>query len=98
MIGASGAIAGVLGAYLILHPFARIHTVIIIIIFVRIIYIPAIIVLSVWFFLQIFSSVAVSSTEGGGVAWYAHIGGFIAGFLLIRIFQKKRPLYIRFRH
>lgn len=98
MIGASGAIAGVLGAYLILHPFARIHTVIIIIIFIRIIYLPAIFLLSVWFFFQIFSSLTVSATEGGGVAWYAHIGGFIAGFLLIRIFQNKRPLYIRVRH
>ena len=98
MIGASGAIAGVLGAYLILHPFARIHTLIIIIIFIRIIYLPAILVLSVWFFIQIFSSLTVSATEGGGVAWYAHIGGFTAGFLLIRMFQKKRPLYIRVRH
>ncbi|MBN2288888.1 MAG: rhomboid family intramembrane serine protease [Candidatus Glassbacteria bacterium] len=95
MIGASGAIAGVLGAYLILHPFARVHTLLIIFIFIRVITLPAIVVLSFWFLIQLFSSLGPSGPHGG-VAWHAHIGGFVCGLLLIRFFQKShrsRPGY-----
>lgn len=84
LIGASGAVAGVLGAYLLLYPRAKVHTLFILIIFIKIIRIPAYILLTLWFILQI-----LSSAEGGAVAWYAHIGGFIAGFLLVKPFSKK---------
>jgi len=89
MIGASGAVSGVLGAYLVLHPFARVHTLVILIFFIQIIELPAILVLSVWFLMQIMSSFTAPA-GGAGVAWHAHIGGFVVGFLLIRFFQNRR--------
>lgn len=89
MIGASGAVSGVLGAYLILHPFAKVQTLVILIIFIQIIELPAILVLSVWFMLQIMNSLAAPA-GAAGVAWHAHIGGFVVGFLLIRFFQNRR--------
>lgn len=88
MIGASGAISGVLGAYILLYPMARVTVVIpILIIFYRV-KIPAMLVLGVWFLMQLYSSITTSS-EGGGVAFGAHIGGFIAGMLLIPLFKNK---------
>ena len=89
MIGASGAVSGVLGAYLILHPFARVHTLLILIIFIQIVELPAILVLSVWLMLQIINSLAAPA-GAAGVAWYAHIGGFVVGLLLIRFFQNRK--------
>ncbi len=89
MVGASGAVSGILGAYLILHPFARVKTLIIIIFFIRVIELPAIIVLGVWFMLQIFNSMSAPS-GAAGVAWNAHIGGFIVGLALIRFFQSRK--------
>ena len=94
MIGASGAIAGVLGAYLILHPFARVHTLLIIIIFVRVVTLPAIVVLSFWFLIQLMSSLSPAAHQGG-VAWHAHIGGFLAGLVLIRFFQSRHSRHTR---
>ena len=85
LIGASGAIAGVLGGYLLLYPRAKVDTLFILIIFIKIIRIPAFILLTLWFVLQV-----LNSMEGGSVAWYAHIGGFIAGFLLVKPFRKKK--------
>jgi membrane associated rhomboid family serine protease len=84
MIGASGAIAGVLGAYLILFPGARILTLLFIIIFVKVIRIPALIVLGFWFFIQL---LGVGGGADTNVAFLAHIGGFIAGLILVKIFQ-----------
>jgi membrane associated rhomboid family serine protease len=81
-IGASGAIAGVLAAYLVLYPRARILTLIPIFFFVRLIAIPAALLLGFWFFLQIFSGVGALGSSTG-VAWFAHIGGFVAGLLLV---------------
>lgn len=81
MVGASGAIAGVLGAYLLLFPRARVDVLIIIVIFFRIFSIPAWIVLGVWFGLQLFNG-AATPTDGGGVAYWAHAGGFVAGIVL----------------
>jgi membrane associated rhomboid family serine protease len=89
MVGASGAIAGVLGAYLLLYPRARVTTVIIFGFFIRLIKIPAVVVLSFWIiyqFLYGISSLAVKTGEGG-VAWFAHIGGFIGGIILIKLFK-----------
>lgn len=80
MIGASGAIAGILGAYLVLHPKANVNVLFWIIIFITVVKIPAFIVLSVWIISQFFGS-------SGGVAYFAHIGGFIAGALLIYFFK-----------
>lgn len=81
MVGASGAIAGVMGGYLLLFPRARIDVLFIIVIFFRIVPIPAWIVLGVWIGLQFFSG-ASTPTEAGGVAYWAHVGGFAGGFVL----------------
>jgi membrane associated rhomboid family serine protease len=87
MIGASGAIAGILGAYLILYPRANVLTLVFLFFFIRIVPIPAAIVLGFWFLLQI-----MNVGMGGGVAWWAHIGGFVVGILLIKIFSGRgRP-------
>ncbi len=93
MIGASGGIAGILGAYIVLHPKAPIQVLIIIIIFIRFISIPAWIVLGFWIATQ-FAAAPVNFSEGGGVAYFAHIGGFLAGALLIPFFKRKDiPLF-----
>ncbi len=92
-IGASGAIAGVMGAYLIKFPRARIVTLVPIIIFITTMEIPAWIMLVWWFVIQLFSgfgSLATANYNGGGVAWFAHVGGFVTGMLLIRAFPVKR--------
>jgi membrane associated rhomboid family serine protease len=98
-IGASGAIAGVLGAYLILFPRARVTTLIPIFVFITVREVPAIFVLGLWFVLQLFSGVgslgAVEGT-GSGVAYFAHIGGFVLGMLLIKaIAPAQRPAIAR---
>jgi len=94
-IGASGAIAGVLGAYLVLFPHARVMTFIPIGFFVILREIPAIVVLGLWFVLQLFTGAASlglpDAVERGGVAWFAHIGGFVAGLVLVFVFAKAPP-------
>jgi membrane associated rhomboid family serine protease len=85
MVGASGAISGILGAYLVLFPFARVKTLVFLGFLITIIRVPAIILLLVWILIQIFSGVIAGD---GSVAWFAHIGGFISGMLLILPFQK----------
>jgi membrane associated rhomboid family serine protease len=105
-IGASGAISGVLGAYLVLYPRATIAAILpIFILFWLPFYIPAIFMIGLWFALQLANGlVSLSGTEvvgaGGGVAWFAHIGGFIAGVLLIQLFMlgRRRPPYARAEH
>lgn len=81
MVGASGAIAGVMGSYLLMFPKARVDVLFILGIFFRIIPIPAWIVLGIWFALQVFSGATITST-GGGVAYLAHAGGFVGGLIL----------------
>ena len=81
MVGASGAIAGVMGGYLLLFPKARVDVLFIFVIFFRIFAIPAWIVLGVWFGIQLFSG-AASPVDGGGVAYWAHAGGFVGGLVL----------------
>ncbi len=86
MIGASGAIAGVLGAYLLLFPKANVVTLII----YFIVKVPAVIILGFWFLMQLFSGIGSLTASGeGGVAYFAHIGGFACGFLLIKLFRRK---------
>ena len=80
-VGASGAIAGVMGGYLLLFPKARVDILLFLVVFIRVFPIPAWIVLGIWFGLQLINGVGVS-TEGGGVAYWAHAGGFVAGLLL----------------
>jgi len=88
MIGASGAIAGVLGLYMIRFPTARVHVFIFIIIFFTTIRVPAIIVLGFWFFNQLTSGLgSLGLDTTGGIAWFAHIGGFIAGIMLHQFFK-----------
>jgi membrane associated rhomboid family serine protease len=91
-IGASGAIAGVLGAYLVSYPGARILTLIPIFIFMQIIEIPAVIVLGFWFIMQFLSgtaSLAAATANAGGVAWWAHVGGFVIGMILVGMFPRR---------
>lgn len=85
-IGASGAISGVMGAYLILFPGARILTLLPIFFFLQLIEVPAFVFLGLWFLMQILSAGA-SSGQAGGVAWWAHIGGFVAGMALLKLSQ-----------
>jgi membrane associated rhomboid family serine protease len=86
-VGASGAIAGVLGAYARLYPHARVVTVIIIIIFFTIVTLPALLVLGLWFLLQLLPAFSEPlGSTGGGVAYFAHIGGFLFGVLAIKLF------------
>jgi len=91
VIGASGAIAGVMGAYYVMYPRARILTFIPIFIFPWFIEVSAFFFLGWWFLLQLFSGTVaqVVPTGGGGVAWWAHIGGFIAGIVLVHFFRKR---------
>jgi membrane associated rhomboid family serine protease len=85
-VGASGAIAGVLGAYARLYPRARVVTLVIIIIFFTVITLPAVLVLGVWFLLQLLPAFSDPTGAGGGVAYFAHIGGFLFGLLAIKLF------------
>jgi membrane associated rhomboid family serine protease len=105
-IGASGAIAAVLGGYILLYPNARVWTVIIIVFFFTIVKIPALVVLGLWFLQQVvfgyFDVLQPAGQGGGGVAYFAHVGGFIFGLLAIKLFasrvkdyspQPKYPVY-----
>lgn len=90
-LGASGAIAGVLGAYLILYPGARVLTLVLLGIFITTIEIPALLLLGIWFIQQLFSgylAISSASAQAGGVAWWAHIGGFAAGMALVFVFRE----------
>jgi membrane associated rhomboid family serine protease len=92
-LGASGAIAAVLGGYLLLYPRARVLTLVFIVFFVTIVEVPAVLLLGFWFLEQLyFGAAGLASPLGGGegVAYFAHIGGFAFGLLLIRLFAKRR--------
>ena len=84
MIGASGAVSGILGAYLLLFPRAKVKTLVFIFVFITTVDIPAVLLLTVWFLMQIIFS------QGQGVAWFAHIGGFLFGLVTIKIFMLGR--------
>jgi len=95
-IGASGAIAGVLGAYLISFPRARIASIVPIIFIFTIIEIPATIFLLFWFVLQLFSGVfTLQGASGSGVAWWAHVGGFVFGILAVNLFARRQAYYYK---
>ena len=93
MVGASGAISGVLGAYLLMFPGARVVTVIPIFVFLQVAELPALVVLGFWFVIQFFNGMLSLGYEAGGmggVAWWAHIGGFVAGVILVLPFRRFR--------
>lgn len=88
MVGASGAIAGVLGTYMIRFPHARVHVFVFIVIFFTTIQVPAYLVLGIWFIIQFTSGLgSLGFDTTGGVAWFAHIGGFIAGIIIQHLFK-----------
>ncbi|MCX7995186.1 MAG: rhomboid family intramembrane serine protease [candidate division WOR-3 bacterium] len=90
MVGASGAVSGVMGAYLIFFPTARILSLIPLGLFLRIAYLPSLFFIGIWFLYQFFLGFASIGMKGGGVAYFAHIGGFIAGLLIALPFKKRR--------
>jgi membrane associated rhomboid family serine protease len=93
MVGASGAVAGVLGAYLLLYPRAGVLTLIPLGLFIRVVKIPAVVVLGFWIVLQVIFglvSLPLAGQGQGGVAWFAHIGGFGAGLLLVKMLSRRR--------
>ena len=93
-IGASGAVAGVLGAYILLHPRARVLTLIFIIFFVTLVEIPALVLLAIWFVLQFIPAIGQVATPevggGEGIAYFAHVGGFLFGLATIRLLVRGR--------
>ncbi len=91
MIGASGAVAGVLGAYILLFPHAKVHTLIFFGFFVQVVKIPALIVIGFWAIIQVVNGILSQRLIAqGGVAWFAHIGGFLVGLLTIKLWLPKR--------
>lgn len=92
MVGASGAIAGVLGAYLVLYPRVRVNMLFIFVVFIKVIPVPAWLVLLWWIAVQLFAGLPGmlgAGESGGGIAYGAHVGGFFAGVLLIKLFERK---------
>lgn len=93
-IGASGAIAGILGAYLVSFPRARITSLIFVVFFMWTVELPALLVLGLWFLLQFFTGfqmLAIQSATRGGVAWWAHVGGFLSGMVMALAARPRRP-------
>lgn len=91
-IGASGAISGVLGGYLVMHPRAMVLVVIPIFLLFPVLQVPAFVMLGIWFLTQFTSGLAAfaAAADAGGVAWWAHIGGFVAGVILVYPFRRER--------
>jgi membrane associated rhomboid family serine protease len=92
MVGASGAISGVMGAYLLLYPRVRVFALVPIGFFLTSVALPAWVMLGYWFLIQFVSGVVSIGGEGGGVAFWAHVGGFVAGIVLVKLFA--RPEYV----
>ena len=94
MIGASGAIAGVMGAYFVLYPHSRVLTLVPLFFYYEIFEVPAIVLLGFWFLMQLFSAGAIArmASTGGGVAFMAHVAGFVVGMIGVLVFRKReRP-------
>ena len=95
-IGASGAIAGIMGGYILLYPKARVQTLVVLIVFITFWWLPAWVFLGYWFLIQFLMTSATAGTahhQTGGVAFAAHVGGFVAGLLMIKLFPKRTPTY-----
>ncbi|MFV0421865.1 rhomboid family intramembrane serine protease [Oleidesulfovibrio sp.] len=99
VVGASGAIAGVMGAYLLLYPHSKVLTLIPVLIFPLFFEFPASIYMGIWFITQFFSGVTsiVTPQAGGGIAWWAHLGGFLAGMALLPAFRRNDRCYFCYR-
>lgn len=93
MVGASGAVSGVLGAYLILFPRAKVLTLVPFGFYIQLIKVPAVFVLGMWIVVQILNG-SVSGRTSGGIAWFAHIGGFAGGMILIGLFRKRKTIVL----
>jgi membrane associated rhomboid family serine protease len=89
-IGASGAIAGVMGAYFVLFPAARVVTIFPILCFPLFVELPAFVYLGLWFLLQLWSGAQSVASDAGGIAWWAHVGGFLAGIALLGLLGRRR--------
>lgn len=98
MVGASGAISGVMGAYIVLYPRVRVHMLLVLVIFITTIRVPAWMMLGYWFLLQLAGTLPMVSSGGGGVAFLAHAGGFVAGMLLVLLFRNPRLIRARAWH
>jgi len=94
-LGASGAIAAVMGAFLVTYPRDRIKSILFIFIFIRVTFIPAALLIGFWFLTQLWSAGSVAQVQGGGVAYLAHIGGFIFGAVTARLFEDPRRLALQ---
>ncbi len=90
MLGASGAIGGVMGAYIVLYPKVRVHMLIFLGFFVTTIAVPAYLMLGYWFLIQLLGGIPSLAREGGGVAFWAHVGGFVAGAAIIKLFRNPK--------
>ena len=92
-LGASGAIAAVMGAFIVMYPRDRIRSILWIVIFIRITYIPAVLLIGFWFLMQLFNLGAVANVKTGGVAYLAHVGGFLFGVVTARLWRKDLLTY-----
>lgn len=91
MIGASGAVAGMLGAYILLFPMAKVHTVVLLGFYITVIKVPALIVIGFWAIIQVVSGlISQGDAAQGGIAFFAHVGGFVAGLSTIKLWQPRR--------
>ena len=90
-LGASGAIAAVMGAFIVMFPRDRIRSLVWILIFIRITYIPAALLIGIWFLIQLWDLGAVAEVQSGGVAYLAHVGGFLFGVVTARLWTPARP-------
>jgi len=95
-VGASGAISGIMGAYMLLYPRVRVHTLVIFFYFFRVITLPAVTMLGLWFAFQLLQGAVVGA--GAGVAFWAHIGGFAAGVALIKVFERRKLVAAKLAH
>jgi membrane associated rhomboid family serine protease len=98
MVGASGAISGVMGAYIVLYPRVRVHMLIFLGIFITTITVPAYLMLGYWFLLQLLGGLPTIARESGGVAFLAHAGGFVSGMLLVLVFRNQQLIAQRIAH
>jgi membrane associated rhomboid family serine protease len=98
MVGASGAVSGIMGAYIVLYPRVRVHMLVILVVFITRITVPAWVMLGYWFLLQIVGGIPALAEESGGIAFWAHAGGFVSGMLLIWLFRDRALIARRMRH